>query len=282
MAGGPKAAFELLDSVWLPARAKAQEECSGLQAIVDAEGANFRIASHDWRFYAEKLRQQRYNLDQSALSAYFQLDRMMEAAFYCAERLFGLRFMPRPDLILYRPDVRAFEVIDANDKHVALFLGDYYARSSKRSGAWMSNFRNQKKLDQSVRPIVINVMNFSKPSQGRPTLLTLDEVRTLFHEFGHALHGMLSDVVYPSMSGTATPTDFVEFPSQLYEHWALQPEIFQRFALHWETGAAIPQAMIDRVTASRHFNQGFGTVSFAPRLMLISSSTRGTGPQRTS
>jgi peptidyl-dipeptidase Dcp len=262
MAGAPQAALDLLDSVWRPARAKAGEERDSLQAVADAEGANFQIAAHDWRFYAEKLRRERYNLDQSALSHYFQLDRMIEAAFYCAEKLFGLRFLPRDDLPVYHPDVRAFEVVDADGAHVALFLGDYYARSSKRSGAWMSAFRGQKKLGGETRPIVLNVMNFPKPSPGRPTLLTLTEVTTLFHEFGHALHGMLSDVVYPSMSGTSTPTDFVEFPSQLYEHWALQPEILTRFAVHDETGAPIPQATIDRLEQARNFNQGFATVEF--------------------
>ena len=262
MAGAPQAAVALLDSVWRPARARAGEECIALQAVADAEGANFNIAAHDWRYYSEKLRRERYELDQGELSAYFQLERMIEAAFYCAERLFGLRFLPRDDLPVYHPDVQAFEVVDRDDRHVAVFLGDYYARSSKRSGAWMSNFRGQRKLDGEVRPIVVNVMNFPKPAPGRPALLTLTEVLTLFHEFGHALHGMLSDVVYPSMSGTATPTDFVELPSQLYEHWALQPEILQRFALHCETGAPIPSAMIDRMTAARNFNQGFATVEF--------------------
>lgn len=262
MAGAPQAAVALLDSVWRPARAKAVEECVALQAVADAEGANFSIAAHDWRFYAEKLRRERYELDQGELSAYFQLERMIEAAFYCAERLFGLRFVSRDDLPVYHPDVRAFEVVDRDGGHVAVFLGDYYARGSKRSGAWMSNFRGQRKLDGDVRPIVVNVMNFPKPAPDRPALLTLTEVMTLFHEFGHALHGMLSDVVYPSMSGTATPTDFVELPSQLFEHWGLQPEILQRFALHCETGAPIPLVMIDRVTAARNFNQGFGTVEF--------------------
>ncbi|WP_294536398.1 M3 family metallopeptidase [uncultured Rhodoblastus sp.] len=262
MAGAPQAALDLLDSVWRPARARAGEECAGLQAVADSEGANFKIAAHDWRFYAEKLRRQRYDLDQSALSSYFQLDRMIEAAFYCAERLFGLRFLPCDDLALYHPDVRAFEAVDRDGAHVAIFLGDYYARSSKRSGAWMSQFRGQKKLGGETRPIVVNVMNFPKPSSGRPTLMTLTEVITLFHEFGHALHGILSDVVYPSMSGTSTPTDFVEFPSQLYEHWALQPEILQRFAVHCETGAPIPKATIDRIIEARHFNQGFATVEF--------------------
>ncbi len=277
MAGAPQAALDLLDSVWRPARAKASEECAGLQAVADSQGANFKIAAHDWRFYAEKLRRERYDLDQGALSAYFQLDRMIDAAFYCAERLFGLRFLARDDLPTYHPDVRGYEVVDRKGGHVAIFLGDYYARSSKRSGAWMSNFRGQKKLDGDVRPIVVNVMNFPKPSPDRSTLLTLTEITTLFHEFGHALHGMLSDVVYPSMSGTATPTDFVEFPSQLYEHWALRPEILQRFALHSETGAPIPSKMIDRIMEARHFNQGFATVEFCASAyvdFLIHSRTK--------
>jgi peptidyl-dipeptidase Dcp len=262
MAGKPQAALDLLDKVWTPARAKAGKECEALQAVADSEGANFAIAAHDWRYYSEKLRLSAYNIDQSELSGYFQLEKMIDAAFYCAERLFGLRFVARPDLLAYHPDVRAFEVLDRDGRHQAIFLGDYYARSGKRSGAWMSNFRGQKKLGGEVRPVVVNVMNFSKPSPGRPALLTLTEVLTLFHEFGHALHGMLSDVVYPSMSGASTPTDFVELPSQLYEHWALRPEILEKFAIHHETGAPIPKQMIDRVIAARNFNQGFATVEF--------------------
>ncbi|WP_374545480.1 M3 family metallopeptidase [Rhodoblastus sp.] len=262
MAGKPEAALDLLDKVWKPARAKAGEERQALQTVADAEGANFRIAAHDWRYYAEKLRLSAYAIDQSELSGYFQLEKMIEAAFYCAERLFGLQFAPRPDLPVYHPDVRVFEVLDRDGRHLAMFLGDYFARPGKRSGAWMSNFRGQKKLGGEVRPIIVNVMNFAKPAPDRPTLLSLTDVATLFHEFGHALHGMLSDVAYPSMSGTATPTDFVELPSQLYEHWALRPEVLEKFAIHHETGAAIPQDLIDRVIAARNFNQGFGTVEF--------------------
>jgi peptidyl-dipeptidase Dcp len=263
MAGAPQAALDLLDKVWAPARAKAARECEALQAVADAEGANFQIAAHDWRYYSEKLRLSEYDIDQSELSGYFQLDKMIEAAFYCAERLFGLHFAPTPsDAPAYHPDVQVFEVTDRDGRHLALFLGDYYARPGKRSGAWMSNFRSQKKLGGEVRPIIVNVLNFSKPVAGRPALLTLTEVLTLFHEFGHALHGMLSDVVYPSMSGTATPTDFVELPSQLYEHWALRPEILEKFAIHHETGAPISQQTIDRVIAARNFSQGFATVEF--------------------
>lgn len=262
MAREPQAALDLLERVWAPARTKAAKECEALQAVADSEGANFKLAPSDWRYYAEKVRLNEYDIDQSVLSGYFQLEKMIEAAFYCAERLFALRFVPRPDLQTYHPDVKAFEVLDRDERHLAIFLGDYYARVGKRSGAWMSNFRGQKKLDCEVRPVVVNVMNFSKPLPDQPTLLTLDEVITLFHEFGHALHGMLSDVVYPSMSGTATPTDFVELPSQLYEHWALQPEVLQKFAVHYETGTAIPRELINRVVAARHFNQGFATVEF--------------------
>ena len=262
MAGSSQAALELMNRVWTPGKAKALQECEALQKVADAEGANFEIAAYDWRFYAEKLRLKEYDINQSALAAYFQLEKMIEAAFYCAERLFGLRFVPQPDLPTYHPDVRAFEVLDSDGRHLAIFLGDYFARPGKRSGAWMSNFRTQRKLGENVRPIVVNVMNFAKPLPDHAALLSLTEVTTLFHEFGHALHGILSDVVYPSMSGTATPTDFVELPSQLFEHWSMRPEVLQKFARHHETGAPIPMEMIDRVIAARNFNQGFATVEF--------------------
>jgi peptidyl-dipeptidase Dcp len=262
MAHEPRAAVELMETIWAPALRRAEEERASLQSVVDEEGGNFTLAAHDWRHYAEKLRLSRYALDQAELAGYFQLETMIEAAFHCAEKLFGLRFTRRFDLPLYHPDVRAFEVNDAQGRHVAIFYGDYFARAGKRSGAWMSNFRGQKKLGGEERPVIVNVLNFSKPTPERPSLLTLTEVITLFHEFGHALHGMLSDVVYPSMSGTSTPTDFVEFPSQIYEHWALRPEILEKYARHFETGAPMPQAMIDRIVAARHFNQGYGTVEF--------------------
>lgn len=262
MAATPEAALDLLQKVWAPGKARAAREAAELQKLADSEGANFRIGPQDWRFYAEKLRLSAYDLDQSALAAYFQLEKIIEAAFYCAERLFGLRFVRRDDLPVYHPDVRAFEVLNAAGEHIAIFYGDYFARSGKRSGAWMSNFRGQRQLGGETRPVIVNVMNFPKPPAGRATLLSPTEVITLFHEFGHALHGMLSDVVYPSMSGTSTPTDFVELPSQLYEHWALHPQILAKFAVHHQTGEAIPQDLIDRLTAARHFNAGFATVEF--------------------
>ncbi|MCW2314996.1 peptidyl-dipeptidase Dcp [Rhodoblastus acidophilus] len=262
MAHEPGAAAALMDQLWIPALRRVEEERAALQQSVDEAGGNFTLAAHDWRYYAEKLRASRYALDQAELAGYFQLENMIAAAFYCAEKLFDLRFQRRDDLPVYHPDVRAYEVTDGQGRHVAIFYGDYFARAGKRSGAWMSNFRGQKKLGGEERPVIVNVMNFSKPAPDRPSLLTLTEVITLFHEFGHALHGMLSDVVYPSMSGTSTPTDFVEFPSQVYEHWALRPEVLQKFATHFETGAPMPQALIDRIVAARHFNQGFQTVEF--------------------
>jgi peptidyl-dipeptidase Dcp len=262
MAKTPAAVRELLDRVWKPALARAAEERSDIQALVDKDGANFVVAAHDWRYYAERVRKSLYDLDQASLRPYFQLDNMSAAAFHVAEKLFGLRFVERKGLSLYHPDVRAYEVLDRDGKHVALFLADYFARPSKRGGAWMSEFRGQRKLDGDVRPIVVNVMNFTKAGDGEPTLLSLDDARTLFHEFGHALHGMLSDVTYPLVAGTNVARDFVELPSQLYEHWLLEPAVLRRFALHAETGAPMPDDLLDRIAASRHFNQGFATVEY--------------------
>ncbi len=262
MAKVPADVRALLDDVWQPARARANDERATLQAKAKAEGANFDIAAHDWRFYSEKVRKETHDFDEAELKPYLQLDKMIEAAFYTATQLFGLQFSEVHGLPLYHPDVRAFDVRDRNGKHVALFLGDYFARPTKRGGAWMSGFRTQQKLAGDIRPIVVNVMNFSKPPEGKPALLSLDDARTLFHEFGHGLHGMLSDVTYPSISGTSVAGDFVELPSQLYEHWLLRPEILSKFALHAETGEPMPAAFIERVLASRHFNQGFATVEY--------------------
>jgi peptidyl-dipeptidase Dcp len=253
---------DLLDNVWEPARARANGERSLLQAKANEEGANFDMAAHDWRFYSEKVRKETHDFDEAELKPYLQLDNMIAAAFYTATQLFGLQFSEVHGLPLYHPDVRAFDVRDRIGKHIALFLGDYFARPSKRGGAWMSGFRKQQKLEGDIRPIVVNVMNFAKPPEGRPALLSLDDARTLFHEFGHGLHGMLSDVTYPLISGTSVAGDFVELPSQLYEHWLLRPEILGKFALHAETGEPMPAAFVERVLASRHFNQGFATVEY--------------------
>jgi peptidyl-dipeptidase Dcp len=262
MAKTPARVRGLLDDVWQPARNRANDERATLQANANAEGANFDIAAHDWHFYSEKVRKETHDFDEAELKPYLQLDKMIDAAFYAATQLFGLQFSEVHGLPLYHSDVRAFDVRDRSGKHVALFLGDYFARASKRGGAWMSGFRTQQKLDGDIRPIVVNVMNFAKPPQGRPALLSLDDARTLFHEFGHGLHGMLSDVTYPLISGTSVAGDFVELPSQLYEHWLLRPEILGKFALHAESGEPMPAAFIERVLASRHFNQGFATVEY--------------------
>ena len=262
MAETPKAVRDLLDRVWSAGRKRAGEEAKRLQQMIEAEGGNFELTPHDWRHYAEKLRRADYALDDAELRAYFPLERMIEAAFHVAGELFGLRFEEKKGLPLYHPDVRIFEATNAKGEHVALFLGDYFARASKRSGAWMSAFRGQHGLGEGQRPIIINVLNIAKPPEGEPALLTIDEARTLFHEFGHALHGMLSNVTYPSLAGTAVSADFVELPSQLYEHWLLRPEVLTRFARHVKTDAPMPDELLKKLMAARSFNQGFATVEY--------------------
>lgn len=261
MAKTPAKAAELLTRVWAPARERAQEERADLQALIEAEGANFKLAAWDWRYYAEKLRKQRYDFDETALKPYLQLDKMVEAAFACASRLYGVAFEERSDIATYAPDVRVWEV-KKDGETIALFYGDYYARPGKSSGAWMSNFRDQEKMDGPVIPLVLNNLNLSKPAPGKPVLLSYDDAGTLFHEFGHALHGLLSNVTYPYLSGTAVARDFVEFPSQIYEHWLDQPQVLAEFATHVETGEPMPSAMIEKLNRAQTFNQGFGTVEF--------------------
>jgi peptidyl-dipeptidase Dcp len=261
MAKTPAAARQLLDEVWRRARTKAAAERDALHALIVKEGANFALAPHDWRYYAEKLRKAKFDLDEAEIKPYLQLDKMIEAAFETARRLFGLTFAPVA-VPLYHPDARAWEVKDAQGRHVALFIGDYFARSSKHSGAWMTSLRDQEKLSGNIRPVVLNVCNFSKPAAGEPALLSFDDARTLFHEFGHGLHGMLSDVTYPLLAGTAVPSDFVELPSQLYEHWLEVPKILERYALHARTGQPMPKALLNRLLATRTFNQGFATVEY--------------------
>jgi peptidyl-dipeptidase Dcp len=261
MAKTPQAARQLLDEVWGRARARAGREKDELQKLIAEEGGNFALAAHDWRYYAEKLRKARYDLDEASVKPYLTLDNMIAAAFETANRLFGLSFKP-VEVPLYHPDARAWEVTDKDSRAVALFIGDYFARTSKHSGAWMTSLRDQEKLRGNIRPIVLNVCNFSKPAKGEPALLSFDDARTLFHEFGHALHGMLSDVTYPLLAGTAVSSDFVELPSQLYEHWLETPEILTKFARHYKTSEPMPQALLDKVLATRTFNQGFATVEY--------------------
>jgi peptidyl-dipeptidase Dcp len=268
MAKTPEAVRGLLERVWKPARARALADRDDLQALVAEEGGNFALAPWDWRYYAETLRQRRANFDDAAIKPYLSLDHMIEAAFDCATRLFGISFTERKDIPVWHPDVRVWEVKDSAGQHKALFYGDYFARPSKRSGAWMTSLRDQQKLDGDVAPLVINVCNFSKGADGQPPLLSPDDARTLFHEFGHGLHGMLSNVVYPSLSGTSVFTDFVELPSQLYEHWQEQPQVLQQFARHYQTGEPLPDDLLERFLAARKFNQGFATVEFVSSALI--------------
>ena len=265
MAKTPEAAAALLHAVWGPAKRKAAEERAELEAMARADGLNEPIAPWDWRYYAEQVRQAKYALDEASVKPYFVLDNIVQAAFDTAERLFGLRFIQRRDCPVYHPDVRAYEVRDAADRPIGLFLHDNFARPGKHSGAWMSSYREQQSLDGEVLPIVVNNNNFSK---GDPTLLSFDDARTLFHEFGHGLHGLLSCVRYPSQSGTAVRRDFVEFPSQVFEHWFEVPDTLRRYARHYQTGEPLPEALLQRLLAARTFNQGFATVEYAACAML--------------
>jgi peptidyl-dipeptidase Dcp len=265
MAKTPAAAENLLRQVWEPARRKAAAERAELAEAALADGLNEPIAAWDWRYYAEKVRQRKYDLDEAELKPYFVLDNMVAAMFDTAGRLFGLSFVERRDLPTYHPDVRGYEVRDAGGQAIGIFLHDNFARPGKRSGAWMSQYREQQELDGEVLPIVVNNNNFSK---GDPTLLSFDDAHTLFHEFGHGLHGLLSRVRYPSQSGTAVRRDFVEFPSQVFEHWLEVPETLRRYARHCRTGEPLPEALLQRLLAARNFNQGFATVEYAACALL--------------
>ena len=273
MAKTPAAVNGLLMRVWDKAVARAREEEADLAKLVAAEGRNHDVMPWDWRHYAEKLRAEKFNFSEGELKPYLQLEKIIEACFDVAQRLFGITATEKKDIAGYHPDVRVFEIRDAGGKLTALFLGDYFARSSKRSGAWMSSFQSQHKLTLKngavgELPIIYNVCNFAKPAEGKPALLSLDDARTLFHEFGHALHGMLSNVTYPSVSGTGVSRDFVELPSQLYEHWLTVPDILKRYAVHYQTGEPMPGALLEKVLAARTFNSGFATVEFTSSALV--------------
>ncbi|EGJ22070.1 peptidyl-dipeptidase Dcp [Cereibacter sphaeroides WS8N] len=273
MAKTPEAVRELLLRVWVPAKARAEADRAVLEAMMHRDGINGDLEPWDWRYYSEKRRAAEFDLDEAALKPYLPLERMIEAAFDCARRLFGLEFRPL-DVPLYHPDVRAWEVTRGG-RHMAVFLGDYFARSSKRSGAWCSTMRGQRRLGGEVRPIVVNVCNFAK---GEPALLSWDDARTLFHEFGHALHQMLSDVTYGFISGTSVARDFVELPSQLYEHWLEVPEVLEAHARHWQTGAPMPAEMRERLLAASTYDQGFATVEFISSAMVDLAFHEGAPP----
>lgn len=268
MARTPQAVQGLLERVWRVARSRALADRNELQKLIAEEGGNFALAAWDWRYYAEKLRQRRANFDEAQIKPYLSLDGMIAAAFETAHRLFGLTFEPRKDVPVWHPDVRVWEVRDARGHHVGLFYGDYFARASKRSGAWMTSLRDQEKLNGDIAPLIVNVMNFAKGADGAPALLSPDDARTLFHEFGHALHGLLSNVTYPSLSGTSVYTDFVELPSQLYEHWQEQPDILKAFAHHYQSGEPLPDDLLRRFLAARKFNQGFATVEYVSSALI--------------
>jgi len=261
MAKTPSAARQLLDTVWAPARSRALADRDAMQALIQEEGGNFKLEPWDWRYYAEKLRHRLCEFDEAAIKPYLDLDRMIEAAFYTAQRLFGLTFT-RADVPVWHPDVKVWKVNGSDGNKIGLFFGDYFARSSKRSGAWMTSLRDQEKLSGDIRPLIVNVCNFVKAPDGEPTLLSFEDARTLFHEFGHALHGLLSSVTYPTISGTNVATDFVELPSQLYEHWLQQPDVLRRFARHYRTGEPMPEELLQRLIAARNFNKGFATVEY--------------------
>ena len=274
MAKTPQAVRDLLMAVWEPAKAQANSDAEKLTAMMHGDGVNGDLEPWDWRFYSERRRKELHDLDEAELKPYFQLDRMIDASFDCATRLFGLQFKPL-DVPLYHEDCRAWEVT-RDGEHIAVFIGDYFARGSKRSGAWCSAMRSQANFPQAQAPVVINVCNFAK---GTPALLSYDDARTLFHEFGHALHQMLSNVTYESVSGTSVARDFVELPSQLYEHWLEVPEVLAKFATHAQTGEAMPEALLSKVLGAATYDMGFSTVEYVASAMVDLEFHDGAAPR---
>jgi peptidyl-dipeptidase Dcp len=269
MAKTPERASELMEAVWKPAVARVHEEVSDMQALADKEGAKIKIEPWDYRYYAEKVRSAKYDLDQNEVSKYLQLEKLREGVFWVAGELFGFDFTPAPKVPVYHPDVRVWEVTDrATKKHIGLWFFDPYARPGKRSGAWMNAYRRQQRVDGAITTIVSNNANFVKGKPGEPLLISWDDAITMFHEFGHALHGLNSNVTYPSLAGTAVPRDYVEFPSQLLEHWLPTPEVLQKFAVHYQTGKPIPEPLVERIKRSSTFNQGFATTEYLSSALI--------------
>lgn len=259
----------LLDKLWLPAVNRAKSERDKMQEIIDERKEGFKLQAWDWWYYAEKVKEKEYALNEEALLPYFELDKVRAGAFMVANKLFGINFKPLKNLKGYHPDVEVFDVTDADGSHIAIYLTDYFPRAGKRSGAWMNSYRKQSNLDgKFITPIIVNVCNFTKPTGDKPALLSLDQVNTLFHEFGHALHGMLSNCKYHSQSGTAVPRDFVEFPSQVMENWATDPKIMKMYAKHYKTGKPIPDSLIKKINKSGKFNQGFATTEYLAAAIL--------------
>ena len=269
MAKTPEAAYNLLMTIWNAALPKAQAEAAELQKMMDAEGKGEKLEAWDWWYYTEKLREAKYALSESELRPYFSLDNVRKGAFMVSEKLFGMKFQPVEGLDVYHPEVETFEVLDADGSHLALFYTDYFPRATKRAGAWMNNIVDASNIDgENQRPMIVNVGNFTAPTADTPSLLTIDETRTLFHELGHALHGFLTQTKYPSVSGTSVARDFVELPSQIMEHWAIEPEVLKMYALHYETGEPITDELIAKMQAASSFNSGFETVELVGAALL--------------
>ena len=269
MAGTPEKTMELMEAVWKPAVARVKEEVADMQALADKEGAKITIEPWDYRYYAEKVRKAKYDLDQSEIQPYLQLDKLRDGMFWMAGELFGFTFTPLKDIPVFHPDMSVYEVKDKKTgKHVGLWYFDPYAREGKQSGAWMNAYREQQKLEGNITTIVSNNSNFMKGKPGEPVLISWDDANTLFHEFGHALHGLSSNVTYQTLSGTNVARDYVEFPSQILEHWLSTPEILNRFALHYQTGKPIPQELVDKIKKASTFNQGFDTVEFLASALI--------------
>lgn len=263
MAKTPEKVFGLLDELWEPALSVAKEERKMMQDMIDAKGGDFKLASWDWWYYAEKIRKEKYDLNEDELRPYFEVNKVINGVFGLATQLWGITFEERQDIPKYHPDVKTFEVKDKDGSHIAILYTDYFPRASKRGGAWMDVFTKQMKKDgKFIHPVVYNVGNFSKPTADKPALLSLDNVNTLFHEFGHALHGMLSECTYKSLSGTSTPRDFVEYPSQVMENWCMHPQVLKNYAFHYETGEVIPDELVTKINNAGKFNQGFATVEY--------------------
>ncbi|HEX8611206.1 MAG TPA: M3 family metallopeptidase [Telluria sp.] len=259
---------KLLGELAKPAVANARKEAADIQKVIDADKGGFQLAAHDWAFYSDKVRAERFNFDQSQLRPYFELNNVLtNGVFYAAGKVYGITFKERKDLPVYDPDMRVFDVTDANGKPLAIFVADFYARGNKRGGAWANAYVPQSHL-MGTRPVIGNHLNIPKPAAGEPTLLTYDELRTLFHEFGHALHGMFSDVKYPRFAGTGVPRDFVEFPSQVNEMWAVWPEVLGNYAKHYKTGEPMPKELLDKVIASKQFNEGYRTTEYLASSIL--------------
>ncbi len=259
MAKTPEAVNGLLDQIWAPAKAKVEAEAADLQAEIQAEGGNFALEPWDWWYYTEKIRSKRYGLDDETVKPYFKLENVRDGVFAVAKRLYGITFERRDDLPVYHDDVEAYEVTEASGEVIGIFLFDFFMRPSKRGGAWMNTFRDQSALDGHTTPVVVNCCNFPKSD---PCLLGMDEVRTLFHEFGHGLHGLLSKVTFKSLSGTNVKQDFVELPSQIMEHWAMEPDVMRSYATHYQTGEVIPDDLIEKLNEASTFNQGFATTEY--------------------